>query len=205
MKLFKKIILSIIFGCLFANQTQAMNPKIIEAWGEESLTDLHEEECILHVQNAMTDYVKHDPSLNKLINVLDFYKNTNQDFKQILSHNKKLEAQILIKALRDSDINPQILLWRLIKTGKNAQLIPLLLEIGADVNLISFGSTPLHRAVALGHINIVIALLKTGANPFQRDSFGRTPKEIVDVNKHPKIFKILNEAEKDCCTGCAIQ
>ena len=57
----------------------------------------------------------------------------------------------------------------------DAALVAVLIENGADVNAQSpKGMTPLARAVAMGHLNVVRALLDKKADPTLRESNGQT-------------------------------
>ena len=58
----------------------------------------------------------------------------------------------------------------------NKNIIPILLEAGADINCTNQrGDTPLHRAAAWGNKNIIPILLEAGADINCRNQDGYTP------------------------------
>lgn len=53
------------------------------------------------------------------------------------------------------------------------------------------GKTPLHLAAERGHVEIVEALLKNGANPKLTDADGQTPLVLAEENNHAAIVALL--------------
>ena len=77
------------------------------------------------------------------------------------------------------------------------QVINLLIEHGADVNLESGQrakreTRPLHQAAARGRLDFVILLLQAGADPSLTDSEGRTPLQIC-LQTHREMITQLGE------------
>lgn len=80
--------------------------------------------------------------------------------------------------------------------------------LSSDVNLCdSFGKTPLHNAINGKHLNIVILLLKSGADVKSKDERGDTPlheavrtgdEQIVQVRKNTCFFKFNSIMRKEC-------
>lgn len=74
---------------------------------------------------------------------------------------------------------------------------------GTDVNerdhraLIGHGNTPLHDAANLGHLAIVEALLKAGADPNMRCNSGWTPLLRACNSRHVRVVRRLLEAGAD--------
>ncbi len=70
-----------------------------------------------------------------------------------------------------------------------------MIESGADPNLATDdGGTPLHKAVANGHDEIVVQLLQAGASRFARHRNGSTPFSLAQKGKFPEIFKLIRSA-----------
>ena len=58
------------------------------------------------------------------------------------------------------------------------QILPHLLEVGANPNTFDGRQTPLHRAVLAGNAQGIAALLEYGADPNAADFEGKTPREL---------------------------
>ncbi|CAH8369591.1 unnamed protein product [Eruca vesicaria subsp. sativa] len=57
------------------------------------------------------------------------------------------------------------------------------------------GDTPLHHAARGEHVNVINFLLSSGASPTIKNSYGKTPSELADVNTDAK--RILEAATGD--------
>lgn len=98
-----------------------------------------------------------------------------------------------VKFLIDSGIDPKLengknFLPNAIRTseGRDAPpkenvlgLINLLIEEGADVNLIQDGETPLHLAIRIGDIEVVKSLVEKGADLTINNDNGESPLDVV--------------------------
>jgi hypothetical protein len=85
----------------------------------------------------------------------------------------------------------------------NIEIVKLLLDKGADVNLTDkYGNTPLHLAASDGHIEIVKLLLEKGSDVnSKRRNDGTTPLYWAALNGHIEIVKLLllmNLIKVDC-------
>jgi len=67
----------------------------------------------------------------------------------------------------------------------------LLVEAGADVNVVQASHTPLHAAAENGNIEMLILLLENGANVNARNENGETPAQLAAAKGHHEIAKIL--------------
>jgi uncharacterized protein len=65
------------------------------------------------------------------------------------------------------------------------------LKRGADINCLTNGETPLHRACSRGHLKIVQLLLDHGADVNKTDEYLRTPLIYASLHDHPDIAKLL--------------
>jgi ankyrin repeat protein len=69
-----------------------------------------------------------------------------------------------------------------------------LLAAGADVNAVSrnaLGNTPLHAAVAGGHVDLALLLIESGAGVNTSDTGGHTPFHIAAEGGHVAVVKAL--------------
>eukprot|EP00004_Rigifila_ramosa_P012073 TRINITY_DN2593_c0_g1_i3.p1 TRINITY_DN2593_c0_g1~~TRINITY_DN2593_c0_g1_i3.p1 ORF type:complete len:657 (-),score=161.16 TRINITY_DN2593_c0_g1_i3:24-1739(-) len=72
-------------------------------------------------------------------------------------------------------------------------LLSVVAECGADINAPDYnGSTALHMAVERGMQEIVLFLLKKGANPDQKNKAGRTPRSLAFESDNKEISKIFS-------------
>lgn len=77
------------------------------------------------------------------------------------------------------------------------ELVSLLISSGADVNAKFYcNTTALHTACAWERTEIVALLLENNANPFVKDSEGKTPLDIAIEVDNKIIIKLLEEAIK---------
>jgi ankyrin repeat protein len=72
------------------------------------------------------------------------------------------------------------------------EVLRILIEAGADVNVCGKWGTPLHHAARNGFHENVEVLLAAGADPFAIDSDGRTPLECIE----PNLIEALGVLEK---------
>jgi ankyrin repeat protein len=78
------------------------------------------------------------------------------------------------------------------------EIVNLLLEKGADVNLKdNFGTTPLKSAALNGHMRIVKLLLEKGADVNLTDKYDKTPLHWAVFNGHMEIVNLLLEKGAD--------
>jgi ankyrin repeat protein len=74
---------------------------------------------------------------------------------------------------------------------KNADILDVLLEAGADPNFSYYGSTALHAAAAVGNLKSARKLLAKGANPALLDSAGKTAAQIAEEKHLPELAAAL--------------
>ena len=89
-------------------------------------------------------------------------------------------------------------------SAARADVIPILVEAGSDVNSVnSYGKTPLHGAMSGNFLHperaskqkdVVAALLAAGADVNAEDEDGRTPFDYARIYRHDKIAAMLAEA-----------
>eukprot|EP00930_Biecheleria_cincta_P085757 TRINITY_DN75128_c0_g1_i1.p1 TRINITY_DN75128_c0_g1~~TRINITY_DN75128_c0_g1_i1.p1 ORF type:complete len:215 (+),score=27.40 TRINITY_DN75128_c0_g1_i1:49-645(+) len=80
------------------------------------------------------------------------------------------------------------------------QVIPALIECGADVNLshASYsGVTALHDAASHGHNQVILALLEAKADVNASTSCSRTPLHKAASSGHSRVIPVLIEAKAD--------
>lgn len=78
--------------------------------------------------------------------------------------------------------------------GGNAEVVDLLLEAGADVNVRqSGGFTPLMGAAAAGAEDLVRRLLETGADSGATSDDGKTAADLARQNGHDEVLALLEE------------
>ncbi len=77
-----------------------------------------------------------------------------------------------------------------------AEAVKLLIKAGADPNVWSWpdNSPPIHRAVALGNLDVIKALAAAGAKLDAIDNDGQTPLQIAEQNNTPEAIKKAEEA-----------
>ncbi len=78
-------------------------------------------------------------------------------------------------------------------SGKNRNLIELLLNYGANVNekMESRNVSPLHRASAIGCLDICELLTARGADVNAEGEYGKTPLHLATQFKHQDVVKLL--------------
>lgn len=83
-------------------------------------------------------------------------------------------------------------------TGKRAQVIKMLADAGASVNLKNQqGYTALMYAAIAGYEDAIKALIAVGANLNARDNSGNTAMMLADAKKYRKIVRLLQELGAD--------
>ncbi|HKJ30893.1 MAG TPA: ankyrin repeat domain-containing protein [Balneolales bacterium] len=71
-------------------------------------------------------------------------------------------------------------------------LTELLISHNADVNVVQRGGwTPLHQAAAHGNRDLIILLLRNGADKKRKSDDGGTPLDLAIANRHESIIQIL--------------
>ncbi len=79
-------------------------------------------------------------------------------------------------------------------TYRKTDVMPLLLEFGADINRVDItGMTPLHVAAMLGRRDEAAFLLEHGADPLLEDHYGDTPLHTAAIFGHGHIIRLLVE------------
>ncbi|WP_295447423.1 ankyrin repeat domain-containing protein [uncultured Thiodictyon sp.] len=96
-----------------------------------------------------------------------------------LSQGKTQVATLLVEA--GAPLDAQVLLVTLVRAGvSDRDSVDFLLRRGADLNRPdAAGQTPLHQAVALGHLETVKRLIARGADVNRPDGTGRTPLALA--------------------------
>jgi ankyrin repeat protein len=94
---------------------------------------------------------------------------------------KMLLAEAVAVRCRDLGIKPpdEITMLSMAAVNGEAEVVPLLLKAGSDINRRSGGMTALHWAALAGRAEIVNLLLKSGAAPDVRDDRGQTALDIA--------------------------
>lgn len=83
----------------------------------------------------------------------------------------------------------------------NQPLAALLLETGADVNVLDRnGGTPLHRAVHMGQTPLVQWLLENGADPAIKSNHQQTALHTAVIRNRPEIVKLLLDFGSDAAS-----
>lgn len=76
--------------------------------------------------------------------------------------------------------------------NNNSEISKMLIEAGADVNVIQHGGfTPLHLACQHGNIDLIIILLEQGASVEARNQNGETPSDVALQKGFREIADIL--------------
>jgi hypothetical protein len=134
--------------------------------------------------------------------LISFY-NTEQLNTYLRDGNKTMVDLVLsnnpsaVKPIDDNSLNPLIIAIN----KKDASLVKMLLEKGADPNLVT-GSTPLNTAISSGKADIVQLLIESGAKVNVRGDNGKMPIEEAVFWSKLDIVKMLldkgaNPNEKD--------
>lgn len=104
---------------------------------------------------------------------------------QVISEEKKsVNMQLEQKFLRGVEL-------------MNEEAIKECIKEGVNVNRRCLSSTPLHKAVSAGHVDIVRLLLQANANCNTYDSSRQTPLHTAAASPSP-IMKLLIEANANC-------
>ena len=117
--------------------------------------------------------------------------------KDILKRAKDIGAEELFKRLLywDPNINDaeELHLYEA-SANNNVELVRLLLDIGADINLANRdGETPLYVASLFGYVKMVRILAERGGNINKANKNGETPLHIASQNGQVEVVKILLE------------
>jgi hypothetical protein len=104
---------------------------------------------------------------------------------------RRLEAEPHLMEARDSEEEDRTLLMVAAPRG-HMHLVRLLLEMGAEVNAITFyDMTALHFAVMQGHGEVVSMLLSSGADISKRDNEGFTALMLATWDNHLGVVQLL--------------
>jgi ankyrin repeat protein len=119
----------------------------------------------------------------------------NRLIKACIMHDKEMIVETLEQGAdpnRAYSYGGTPLYWTAIHC--DTTIAKILLSKGADplIGDINDGSAPLLRASYHGSINMVILLLKAGADINQADKYGNTPLNEAIKKNHKKIIKLLN-------------
>ena len=76
---------------------------------------------------------------------------------------------------------------------KVVDIVRRLLEHGADPNIRTNHTTPLHQASSHGFLEVARLLLRYGAKVDEKDKEGRTPLQVVASKRHEEMTKLLVE------------
>ncbi|MBD2744760.1 ankyrin repeat domain-containing protein [Coleofasciculus sp. FACHB-1120] len=80
-------------------------------------------------------------------------------------------------------------------TGKRAEVVKMLVEAGANINLKGKdGRTALMWAALPGYADATQALIEAGADLDARDDEGNTAMMLAEARRHPKIVRLLKQA-----------
>ncbi|MES5955432.1 ankyrin repeat domain-containing protein [Bacillus fungorum] len=108
--------------------------------------------------------------------------------KEIASFLLESGADIHIRA---KNVNENTSLQAAI-ANKQSELVAFLIEKGADVNVIQSGGwTGLHEAALLGNEEIIVLLLKNGANKTIKKNDGKTAYDIALEKGHDHLLHHL--------------
>ena len=121
--------------------------------------------------------------------------------KDILKRAKDIGAEELFKRLLywDPNINDaeELHLYEA-SANNNVELVRLLLDIGADINLANRdGETPLYVASLFGYVKMVRILAERGANINKANNVGATPLWIASAQGNEGIVIMLVENRAD--------
>ena len=77
--------------------------------------------------------------------------------------------------------------------GMGIDVVRRLLEHGADPNIRTNHTTPLHQASSHGSLEVARLLLSYGANVDEKDENSKTPLQVVASRRHEEMAKLLIE------------
>jgi uncharacterized protein len=77
--------------------------------------------------------------------------------------------------------------------GGSLDMVRLLVERGADVNVGAGGNTAMHAAAGIGHADMVRYLIEQGADFAALDYEGRTPLDVAEATGHENVAALLRE------------
>jgi pectate lyase len=118
------------------------------------------------------------------VNIGAHYNLTAAEFAMQRNHNEVVELLVS----KGADISPLHIALYMKDEAKARSLI----ESGADVNKrVSYGTTPLDRAVNAGLKDIVVLLIEKGANVNARDNWNWTPLHSAAEEGHRELAELL--------------
>ncbi len=82
----------------------------------------------------------------------------------------------------------------------NAEMTELLLRNGANVNLSSYGTTPLMTAAVRGEKEVVELLLRANANQILQNGENKTALDLARDFNHPAVVQLLERTT--CYPSC---
>jgi ankyrin repeat protein len=137
----------------------------------------------------------------ELVDYKEIYKNSNDSLMQFFMSSKGDNYGILQLIMNKEDIkkvSPEGLnnLHYACRFG-HAETAKLLLNVGIDVNVTSLHRrmVPLHFAILSGNKNLLIELIKYGANVNAQDTEGLTPLHYAVLMNDTNMLKILIDAK----------
>ena len=107
----------------------------------------------------------------------------------LLSINTETEEWTKVNARNNEGLTPLAISAQ----QGNMEILKLLIEYGANINLPSFENklTPLHRAVSKGNIEVIQVLIENNAQLNVQDAIQRTPLDLARTLKKVEIINIL--------------
>ncbi|XP_028149583.1 acyl-CoA-binding domain-containing protein 6 [Diabrotica virgifera virgifera] len=107
-----------------------------------------------------------------------------------IKENNVKEVRLYLKTNQPDLVNDGLSLIHWAADGGSSEILKLLIDAGADVNIKdSDGQTALHYAASCGHTDCVKLLLQKGANKEITDNDGCTPHSVASENE---ILELLN-------------
>jgi cytohesin len=86
-------------------------------------------------------------------------------------------------------------------TGNQHEIVSWLISHGANPNEISEDDRPIHAAAQLGHLEVIMALAKSGAELDSIDNFGETAIHKASSGGYLDVIDFLLQAGADCSIG----
>lgn len=110
--------------------------------------------------------------------------------KKLASFLLESGADIHIRAKNENENTP----LQAAIANKQIELVAFLIEKGSDVNVIQSGGwTGLHEAALLGNEEIIVLLLKNGANKMIEKNDGKTAYDIALEKGHEHLLHYLHQ------------
>nr|XP_043632115.1 putative ankyrin repeat protein RF_0381 [Erigeron canadensis] len=108
-------------------------------------------------------------------------------------HGQQDAVKLLLEHKADPNIETDDGITPLLSTVAAGSLpcLELLVEAGAKVNIIAGGATPLHIAADIGNSELIMCLLKAGADPNMTDEDGQKPVQVAAARGNRNAVEIL--------------